>query len=175
VEAASAHTLRAELGLQVSPWQIERLINEVQDPGNRTRHINWLLRCEPPGEDGLPATDSLVRRALEWWQGRYTKAAAQMQAQENPLLPWQNSLASRRWQVEQAVLRLYLDPVGAAEQLARLANAGLRGEIRERLAAFAAAEHVEQGRNDRRVIYLPWRLDKQPVLTRYRLRRLGFV
>ncbi|MGE3541778.1 MAG: SUMF1/EgtB/PvdO family nonheme iron enzyme [Candidatus Tectimicrobiota bacterium] len=175
VDAASAQTLRVALGLEVSPWQSERVLQAGQDPEQCRRHINWLLGCEPPGADGLPTPDSLAGRALDWWQQRYRQAAAQRQAQENPLLPWRNTLASQRWQVEQAVLRLYRDPRGAAEALTRLANATLREEIRERLGRFAAAERAAGGRQEQQVIYLPWRLEQQSVLTRYRLRRLGFA
>ncbi len=106
VDAASAHTLRLALGLQVSAWQLERIMDETKIPAARKLHINWLLHCEAPGEDGVPAADSLAQRALDWWQQRYQQAAAQMEVQENPLLPWRNSRASRRWQVEQAVLQL---------------------------------------------------------------------
>jgi formylglycine-generating enzyme required for sulfatase activity len=175
VESESAHTLRVVLGLQASSWQVERILEELQDPGACKRHINWLLRCDPPGEDGLPPVSGLARRALDWWQRRYREATERMQAQENPLLPWRHSLASRRWQVEQAVLQLYYNPVGAAETLAGLASADLQEEIHARLSEFAALEHAESNRNDSQVIYLPWRLDMLPVMTRNRLRRLGFA
>jgi hypothetical protein len=48
--------------------------------------------------------------ALTWWQARYIEADQEKRAQENPLLPWTNSLASRRWQVEHALLQLYTEP-----------------------------------------------------------------
>ena len=99
-----------------------------------------------------------------------------MQAQENPLLPWQHSLARRRWELEQALLQLYLDPKGAAQQLAQLADEELKEEVHDHLARFAAAEHRRpDGRNDAAYIFLTWRFADLPAATRYTLRQLGFA
>ena len=143
-----------------------------------TRHrlINWLLRCEPLDDDGMPPQGSLAQRALDWWQQRYSAAAQQMQAQENPLLPWQDSLASQRWQLEQALLRLYLDPAGASRQLAQLADEVLRDDVRARLAEYAAAEHRPAASgDDSAYIYCTWRFAELTAATQHRLRQLGFA
>src|SRR5262249_52990634 len=119
---------------------------------------------------------SLARRALRWWGQRYAEAGGRMQTQENPLLPWQHSLARRRWELEQALVQLYLDPGGAAQQLAQLADAELKEEVRDRLARFAAAEHRRpDGANDAACIFLTWCFADLPAATRYILRRLGFA
>lgn len=77
--------------------------------------------------------------------------------------------------MDQAILQLYLDPKNAAQQLAQLADDELRDEIRERLAAFAAADHrPEGGGDDSAYIYLTWRFAELPAATRHILRRLGF-
>lgn len=174
-DAAAAHTLRAVLGLAASPWQIDRILAEGARPESRRRLINWLLRSEPLADDA-PRSDSLARRALEWWRARYKEAGQEKQAQENPLLPWQNSLASRRWQVEQALLQLYVEPEFAADRLTELADEELQAEIRDRLGEFAAAEHRPADRDDDdERIYLTWRFADLPATTRHRLRALGFA
>ena len=91
-ETTSAHSLQVALRLNVSPWHVDQIMAEAQQYGTRQRLINWLLRCEPLDENGMPQPGSLASQALEWWQQRYTTAAQHMQAQENPLLPWQDSL-----------------------------------------------------------------------------------
>ena len=144
-ETASAHSLRVALRLNVSPWHVDQILAEAQQPGMRQRLINWLLRCEPLDENGMPQPESLARQALDWWQQRYAAAAQHMQAQENPLLPWQDSLASQRWKMEQALLQLYLEPDRAAQQLVQLADDALRDDIHARLGAFAAADHRLDG------------------------------
>ena len=84
----------------------------------------------------MPQPGSLAQQALDWWQQRYAAAAQHMQAQENPLLPWQDSLASQRWQMEQALLQLYLEPDGAAQRLAQLADDTLRDDVHARWAGL---------------------------------------
>ena len=176
VDTASAHSLRVALRLRVSPWLVDQMVAEARQSGDAARHVNWLLRCEPLGVNGLPQPGSLARRALRWWWQRYAEAGRRMQAQENPLLPWQHSLARRRWELEQALLQLYLDPKGAAQQLAQLADEELKDEVRDRLARFAAAEHRRpDGRNDAAYIFLTWRFADLPAATRYTLRQLGFA
>jgi formylglycine-generating enzyme required for sulfatase activity len=176
VDTASAHSLRVALRLRVSPWLVEQVLAEAAADGNAMRHINWLLRCEPLGARNLPQPGSLAQRALRWWWRRYIEAEKRMQVQENPLLPWQHSLARRRWELEQALLQLYLDPVSAARQLAQLADAELQDDVRDRLALFAAAEQRRSGgRNDAGSIFLTWRFDDLPAITRHTLRRLGFA
>ncbi len=174
-DAAAAHTLRVLLGLSVSPWRIDRILAAGAHPETRRRLINGLLRSDlrddAPGQSHSPA-----RRALDWWQTRYVEADREKQAQENPLSPWRDSLASRRWQVECALLQLYTDPAGAADHLARLADDELREEIRARLGEFAAADHRSGGRDeDGERIYLTWRFAALPATTRHRLRELGFA
>ena len=176
VDTASAHSLRVALRLRVSPWLVDQIVAEARQSGDAARHVNWLLRCEPLGANGLPQPGSLARRALRWWWQRYAEAGRRMQAQENPLLPWQRSLARRRWELEQALLQLYLDPKGAAQQLAQLADEELKDEVHDRLARFAAAEHRRpDGRNDAAYIFLTWRFADLPAATRYTLRQLGFA
>jgi hypothetical protein len=175
-ETASAQSLRVALRLNVSPWLVDQVLAEVQHPGTRHRLMNWLLRCEPLGDNGLPQPGSLVRRVLDWWQQRYAVAAQRMQVQENPLLPWHDSLASRRWQMEQALLSLYCEPERAAQRLAQLADDALRDEIHERLAAYAAADHRPDGRgDDSAYVYCTWRFADLPAATHHRLRQLGFA
>jgi formylglycine-generating enzyme required for sulfatase activity len=175
-EITSAHSLRVALRLNVSPWRIDRIMAEAQQSGMRQRLINWLLRCEPLDDQGMPQPESLARQALDWWQQRYTTAAQHMQVQENPLLPWQDSLASERWQMEQALLQLYLDPDRAAQRLAQLADDTLRDDIHVRLGAFAAADHRLDARSDDSAfVYCTWRFADLSAATRHRLRQLGFA
>ena len=80
----SGHSLRVALRLNVSPWRVDQIMAEAQQPGARHRLINWLLRCDPLDEHGMPQPVSLAHQALDWWQQRYATGAQQMQAQENP-------------------------------------------------------------------------------------------
>src|SRR5262249_16234606 len=104
------------------------------------------------------------------------EAAQHMQEQENPLLPWQDSLASQRWQMELALLRLYCEPIRAARQLARLADDALREELHERRAVYSAADYRSvPPPDDPPHLYRPWRFRGLPGLPRYHLRQLGFA
>jgi hypothetical protein len=175
-EITSAHSLRVALRLNVSPWHVDQMMALAQQSGTRQRLINWLLRCEPMNDQGMPKAGSPAHQALDWWQQRYVTARQDMQAQENPLLPWQDSLASQRWQMEQALLQLYLDPDHAAQRLAQLADATLRDDIHARLGAFAAADHRLDARSDDSAfVYCTWRFADLPAATRHRLRQLGFA
>jgi hypothetical protein len=85
VDPDSAHSLRVALRLRVSPWLVDQMVAEAHQSGDAMRHVNWMLRCEPLGANGLPQPGSLARRALRWWWQRYTEAGQRMQALENPL------------------------------------------------------------------------------------------
>ncbi|MCC2868225.1 MAG: formylglycine-generating enzyme family protein [Candidatus Accumulibacter phosphatis] len=175
-DAATAQTLRAVLDLPASPWEVDRILAASTQPEDRRRLINWLLRSEPRDDEHQLRRDSLARRALAWWQERHVEADQQKRAQENPLLPWTNSLASRRWQVEHALLRLYTDTEAAAVRLTELADEELRAEIAHRLGEFAAADHRPADRDDDGArVYLTWRFADQPATTRHQLRQLGFA
>lgn len=174
-DAAAAHSLRAVLNLSASPWEVDAILAASAQPEERRQLINWLLRVEPPRVDGALRDDSLARRALAWWEARYGDADQEKRAQENPLLPWTNSLASRRWQVEQALLRLYTDPQAAADRLTELADEELRAEIEYRLSELAAADHRPLDGDDDTRIYLSWRFAGLSATVRHRLRQLGFA
>jgi formylglycine-generating enzyme required for sulfatase activity len=133
------------------------------------------LRSEPCDGETL-RVHSLARQALTWWQARYLAADDEKRTQENPLLPWRDSLASRRWQVEHALLQLYTDPDAAADRLTELADEALRPEIEHRLREFAAADHRPADRDDDGAhIYLTWSFADLKVTKRHRLRQLGFA
>lgn len=152
-DAAAAHTLRAVLGLSANPWQIDRILAEGARPESRRRLINWLLRSEPLADDAL-RSHSLARRALEWWQARYVEADQKQRTQENPLLPWQGSLASRRWQVEHALLRLYTDPEVAADRLTVLAV--IAAPYEDRAARQLAIRLLDKGGADQVLVGQDW-------------------
>jgi hypothetical protein len=157
-DAATAQTLRAALALPASAWGVDAVLAAAAQPEDRRRLINWLLRSEPCDGETL-RVHSLARQALTWWQARYLAADDEKRTQENPLLPWRDSLASRRWQVEHALLQLYTDPDAAADRLTELADEALRPEIEHRLREFAAADHRPADRDDDGAhIYLTWSL-----------------
>jgi formylglycine-generating enzyme required for sulfatase activity len=175
-DAASAHTLRAVLHLPTSAWEVDRVLAAASEPEQRRRLINWLLRSEPRDVGNRLRRGSLAGRALTWWQERYREANQEKRAQENPLLPWTNSLADRRWQVERALLQLYTDAERAAVRLTQLADDELRTELAHRLGEFAAADHRPADRDDDDArIYLTWRFADQSAPTRHQLRQLGFA
>ena len=159
-----------------SPWEVDRVLAATAQPEGRHRLINWLLRSEPRDHEHQLRRDSLARRALAWWQERYVEADQEKRAQENPLLPWTDSLASRRWRVEHALLRLYADAEAAALCLTELADGELRTEIAHRLGEFAAADHRPSDRDDDGArTYVTWRFADRPAETRHQLRHLGFA
>ena len=176
VDTASAHSLRVALRLRVSPWLVDQIVAEARQSGDAARHVNWLLRCEPLGANGLPQPGSLARRALRWWWQRYDEAAQRMQAQENPLLPWQHSLARRRWELEQALLQLYLDPKGASAAVSPTGGRGAEGrgarpsgQVCRRRASSADSGTM------RRIFFSPGALLICPPPHATRLRQLGFA
>ena len=175
-DTVSANSLRLYLGLSASPWRVDEILARALKPDERNWLVNWLLRCEPLGVSHTPKPGSLAWRALQWWQQRYADSAREMQERENRLLPWRDSLASRRWQLEQALLQLYQQPKAATRKLVQLANSGLDDEVRERLAGFAAAEHLEARLgHERRYIYLTRRLTDLPAGSRRDLHQLDFA
>lgn len=158
-------------------WQLDRIVAAAAEPRERRRLINWLLRCEASDDRAL-ADGDLAKRAIAWWSERYTDAERQKEQQENPLLPWRNSLANRRWQLERALLQFAIDPGAAVDRLCELAGDQLRAEIEQRLGEFVAAEHRRRNRDgdgDGQYIYLNWSFAAQPPTTRHRLRELGFA
>lgn len=172
VSRAGAQSLRVALELSCSPWLVDDVMEVARQSG--AAQVDWLMCNATLTPRGTPTPDSMAYRALAWWVQRYAEAEQQRHAQENPLLLWADSLASRRWQVSQAVLHLYLDPDGAAERLLELAHGDLKDEIRSRLADYAGAEHRELG-GRRHMRYMTWRLADQTDVTRHRLRNLGFA
>ncbi len=172
VSRSSAQSLRIALGLHCSPWRVDDVIEGARQFG--ATQIDWLMRNASLATDATPIPGSMAYQALAWWVQRYTEAQHQRQAQENPLLPWSESLASRRWLVSQALLHLYLNPDGAAQRLVELAHGDLKKEIRSHLSKYAGAEHRGQ-RDDCHTRYMTWRLSDQSDITRHRLRQLGFA
>ena len=175
-DEAAAYALRFALNLSVSPWLAERVLDEASKPDHQLALINFLLHYEPANTEGFPRRRSYLYKTLAWWQTRYREAAQTKQTQENPLLPWHDSLAGRRWQLEQALLRLYIKPEQAANTLTELADDELRDEIHERLAVFATSDMLPANqRADDKTIRLTWRFRELPAMTRQHLRKLGFA
>ena len=175
-DTASAQSLRVALNLDVSPWAVDQVLDLAQQPGERQRLITWLLRRDPLDAQGKLQPQSLAQQTLDWWQQRYLEAAQRLRAQENPLLPWEHSLAHQRWQMELAVLRLYRDPEGAAQQLAYLADETLRADIHQHLAEYAdAAQRQQADRQTPPLVYLPWHWRDLAPVTQHRLHQLGFA
>jgi hypothetical protein len=95
-DEAAAHGLRIALNLNVSPWLTDQVLKQATESDRQHYLINTLIHSEPPDAEGIPNKRSLLARALLWWDRRYQEAAELKQAQENPLLPWRDSLAGRR-------------------------------------------------------------------------------
>lgn len=175
--SADAHTLRTLLKIPANPWYIDQLMSDLQDEQQRCSLINWLLRTEPRGKDNQLKLDSYASQALRWWQQRYRSASLIKQVQENPLLPWRQSLAQQRWQIEQALLTLHHDPEQASRALENLATSELRKHIKRRLKRYAAEDLWDKNNTkaQQQRIYCHWNYFDLPELTRYRLRKLGFA
>jgi len=67
-KTASTQSLRVALRLNVSPWRVDQIMAVAQQSGSRQRLINWLLRCEPLDDQGMPQAGGLAHQALDWWQ-----------------------------------------------------------------------------------------------------------
>jgi hypothetical protein len=191
VDEATAQRLRADLQLAPTAWQIEALRREVGgdrlvwDPPARRRLVNWLLAAGLDQEAARLRPGSLAERAIRWWRGRYQRALAQRDARGNPLRPWRDTEAQRRFALEAALLDLYTHPVRAADTLSGLAESGFKREIARRLATLRTWDMEPDGGAgegpgadaDRaaQALFLPWRWrdhqDRPELLDR--LHRLG--
>ncbi|MCP3972699.1 MAG: formylglycine-generating enzyme family protein, partial [Rhodobacteraceae bacterium] len=185
----SAQRLRERLGLQAETWQIRALQADADDAGlgwsAERRHtlVNWLLRCAPADEHGLPGEDTPAARAIRWWQGRYRVASGQQGRRQNRLLPWNRTPAQRRWRIELELLELVLDPVRATPRLQALAasDAELREEIRERLGELRSADQLDPNwtpetriQAPREAVFLTWELGTLPSGIQDSLVAMGF-
>lgn len=146
-DPGAAQRLRRRLGLRLDPWALQDLARAAGDPGlrwsepHRRELINRLLRAGPL-DDGIPAAGSPAALAIAWWRERYRAASSAQAQRQNRLLPWDRTGAQRAWGLEDALLRLYLEPAPAVHDLQALAGAGplQQAEVRARLGGLRAAD-----------------------------------
>ena len=173
VQTQEGHGLREALGLQVNPWLVESCLDSAQNQPEQL--INRLLRCQPLVDDEHLHKESIAYQAIHWWRERYKNADRQQF--NNPLLPWHGSQAQSRWQLEQALLTLYIEPVAATDELRTIVEQDeqLKKALALRLKGFRTADAISDQHSDReQYIMFTWQWHKLPPKTRYTLRQLGF-
>ncbi len=189
-DAPAAQRLRTRLGLALDPWRIGDLRRHADGDAlvwhgpARRRLVNALLRAGTHPLTGRLLPDAPAQQAIHWWIGCFEAAGKAQRDRQNPLLPWADTEPERRWDLELALLRLFLGPE-AAQALLDLAASGLGTEIRQRLgelctwdqappsaqepdphpadpaappaAAVLANGESDPDRRDGQLIRLPWR------------------
>ncbi len=172
VDRATAHALRRELGLEVSPWAFHLLHGnggslEWSDEA-RAALVAWLAEASFDEASGI-REGSLLERALDFWQRRLA-GEAEGREQRGPLDPWKGRPAERHLEMERALLRLWHQPAAAAEELFALRAGELEAAIGQRSERLAPRDctHPEAG-----CIPLPWRLSEVGDRTLYLLAEMG--
>ena len=175
ITAEVAHSINADLGFGASRWQVEHALADAVD--NRYILINRLLRSGPLTENHRISQHSLAFRALNWWLSYYKNADQIQVDNENPLLPWTDSLAQQRWQIERLLIDLYINPDQSTKKLFDLANSDrqLAKEIRQKLAAFRATDDHDADISSDSYVVMTWYFKHLSYETRHRLIQLGFV
>jgi len=149
-DAPAAQRLRTRLGLALDPWRIGDLRRHADGDAlvwhgpARRRLVNALLRAGTDPGDGRLLRDAPAQQAIDWWIGYFEAARKAQRDRQNPLLPWADTEPERRWDLELALLRLFLGPEPAAQDLLDLATSGLGTEIRQRLGELCTWDQAPE-------------------------------
>ena len=157
IDGDTALQLRRELKLAGSSWGLSKLQVEAPGPAGRllwpveqrAQYLNWLYSAEAHPRDEIDS-NSLLHRALNFWETRYA-AEDEKRQQEHNISPWQNTPAKQHWRMERELLRLWREPEKAAENLYKLFQERLKSTITQHLGQFAP-----QGSKNSKLIQLPW-------------------
>ena len=155
-----AYALRRQLGLDISPWELPA------SPQDKISALRWLRDSEGEGV----ISESELDQALQYWQKRLDKEDRRRR-EWGAIESWDDRPAQRFLEMERAFLQLWREPDAAALRLSALAehDGDLEVEIRRRLAG-----HGAEGMGSEKLIELPWSVGELTVMTRERLRDLGF-
>jgi formylglycine-generating enzyme required for sulfatase activity len=181
VDRATAHAVRRELGLEVSPWTFHLLsAGGADNPTVADNHggglawreegrlalVAWLAEGSFADPTGI-REGSLLERAIDFWQRRLAGEAEERERRRE-LDPWKAHLAERHLAMERALLKLWREPEAAAERLFELRAGELGEEIARRLGRLTPRD----GGAD--LVRLPWRLkDLRTERAKFLLAKLG--
>jgi formylglycine-generating enzyme required for sulfatase activity len=165
MDERSAYELLHKLQLALSPWCFQELVRCAEDlggriawsPPRRIELLNWLAQAESLQDDKV-TDDSLLGKALQFWIHRYQeeRQCRQHQEQHSALLPWKNTLAAQRLDLEIGLLELWRNPQKATDMLYPLFRGELKEEVQTRLADYAPRDYQQQAADRQTVICLPW-------------------
>src|SRR5262249_40955378 len=130
-----------------------------------------------------PGADTFVHRVCSYWLQRLDTEDRARTAQQTAMVPWVDTEAQARLQLEHALVQLWIDPERAATALDGLARPPrvdapddaappLRSEIEQRLGVFAVSGDPDRIEDERTVV-LPWRWSALSAGAQLRLWSLG--
>ncbi len=172
VDEATALALRQRLGAGVSPWALRALRAEAAGPGGRlqwqperrTKLLNWLYDAEFHPADGV-AADSLLDRALAFWEEQYKEEETRRLANDT----FRDTRAHRQLLLEYHLLLLWRQPEQAIDKLYELyQEESWQAPIRRELSGLAPRD------SDKHYIRLPWRWRQRKPQEQERLQAMGF-
>ncbi len=159
-DAQTALEVRAALGLDVPALDLRRIESRLGAlrQGDRlawrqrekAELLNWLSALETDSDE----QSSLLQATVSFWLVRCRSedtSRRERQKQEHDLHSWEGTLAQRQNELRQALLRLWIEPKDATEQLYRLHQVeDLGPDVRKQLRRFAPRDLEED--SDR----VPW-------------------
>ncbi len=170
VDEDTALALRHRLALATSPWALRVLHAEAPGPTGRlqwsdtqrVRLLNWLREAEAPvGASGV-APNSLLDRALRFWEKIYQ---GELTRNDRPDTP-----ARQHLQMEYSLVLLWRQPGTAIRELYTLFHQErLQAIIRQQLKRLAPLD-----RGTEQHIQLPWRWEERSAVERVMLQKMGF-
>ncbi|MCP4657708.1 MAG: formylglycine-generating enzyme family protein [bacterium] len=174
VDEATAFELRRRLGLRTSPWALRSMRAAAPGPpgrlewpaARRARLVNWLRDVEGEAGGGL-AAESLLSRALDFWDERY-ESEERRRAHNDAAVPWRDTPAQQHLAMERALVRLWRHARDAVRELYALYQGSFQQMIRCQLGALAPA-----GTGTDNNIRLPWRWEERSPVERAMLHEMG--
>lgn len=167
IDELRALQLRKRLRLATSPWALRTLRAEAPgppgrlqwQPRDRARRVNWLTAAEAQDKDDNVASQSLLGRALDFWEEVYERELKDSSRLETP--------AHQHLSMERALLSLWRQPGKGARSLHPLHGGALREVIEQQLQNLAPADWGSS-----ELLHLPWAWGDLPAPERVMLQRM---
>jgi formylglycine-generating enzyme required for sulfatase activity len=170
VDEDTALALRRDLGLATSPWALRALRAEAPGPAGRlqwsdsqrVRLLNWLREAEAPVDASGVAANSLLDRALRFWEKIYQ---GELTRNDRP-----DTAARQHLQMEYSLVLLWRQPgVAIGALYALFHQVRLKEIIRRQLERLMPLGTVTKDH-----IRLPWRWEERSAVERVMLQEMGF-